>query len=90
LIVVDLNEMVEALEVARVAADPVDRAGGMVEVERLSGIAVVRAQMQGAGQDDCEDCGCQIPAARRAAAPWAIRCAPCQEVKDRKGRHRRG
>lgn len=86
----DMHEMAEALELARVAADPVDRAGGMVEVERLSGIAVVRAQMQGAGQDDCEDCGCQIPAARRAAAPWAIRCAPCQEVEDQKGRHRRG
>lgn len=86
----DMHEMAEALELARVAADPVDRAGGMVEVERLSGIAVVRAQMQGAGQDDCEDCGCQIPAARRAAAPWAIRCAPCQEIEDQKGRHRRG
>lgn len=86
----DLNEMAEALELARVAADPVDRAGGMVEVERLSGIAVVRAQMQGAGQDDCEDCGCQIPAARRSAAPWAIRCAPCQEIEDQKGRHCRG
>lgn len=86
----DLSEMAEALELARVAADPVDRAGGMVEVERLSGIAVVRAQMQGDGQDDCEDCGCQIPAARRAAAPWAIRCAPCQEIEDQRGRHRRG
>ena len=86
----DLNEMAEALELARVAADPVDRAGGMVEVERLSGIAVVRAQMTGEGQDDCEDCGCQIPAARRAAAPWAIRCAPCQEIEDQKGRHCRG
>ena len=86
----DFNEMAEALELARVAADPVDRAGGMVEVERLSGIAVVRAQMTGEGQDDCEDCGCQIPAARRAAVPWAIRCAPCQEIEDQKGRHRRG
>ena len=86
----DFTEMAEALELARVAADPVDRAGGMVEVERLSGVAAVLAQMQGAGQDDCEDCGCQIPAARRAAAPWAIRCAPCQEIEDQKGRHCRG
>jgi RNA polymerase-binding transcription factor DksA len=86
----DLNEMAEALELARVAADPVDRAGGMVEVERLSGVAAVLAQMSGKGQGDCEDCGCQIPAARRAAAPWAIRCAPCQEIEDQKGRHCRG
>lgn len=87
---VDLNEMAEALELARVAADPVDRAGAAVEVERLSGIAVVRAQMQGAGADECEDCGCEIDPRRRAAAPWAIRCAPCQEIEDQKGRHRRG
>lgn len=86
----DFTEMAEALELARAAADPVDRAGGMVEAERLTGIALVRARMAGAGRDDCEDCGYQIPAARRAAAPWAIRCAPCQEVEDQKGRHRRG
>ena len=85
-----INEMAEALELARIAADPVDRAGGMVEGERLSGVAAVLAQMSGKGQDDCEDCGCEIPPARRAAAPWAIRCAPCQEIEDQKGRHRRG
>ena len=86
----DLNEMAEALELARTAADPVDRAGGMVEAERLSGIATVCARLQGEGQDDCQVCGCDIPAARRAAAPWAIRCAPCQGIEDEKGRHRRG
>ena len=86
----DFTEMAEALELARTAADPVDRAGGMVEVERISGIATVRARMAGEGQDDCQVCGCDIPAARRAAAPWATRCAPCQGIEDEKGRHRRG
>ena len=86
----DFAEMAEALELARTAADPVDRAGGMVEAERLSGIATVCARLQGEGQDDCQVCGYQIPAARRAAAPWATRCAPCQEIEDQKGRHRRG
>ena len=86
----DLNEMAEALELARTAADPADKASASATLAELGGVALVRAQMTGEGQDDCEDCGCQIPAARRAAAPWAIRCAPCQEVEDEKGRHRRG
>ena len=86
----DRTEMAEALELARTAADPADKASANATLAELGGVALVRAQMQGAGQDDCEDCGCQIPAARRAAAPWAIRCAPCQGIEDEKGRHRRG
>jgi RNA polymerase-binding transcription factor DksA len=85
----DLNEMAEALELARTAADPADKAAASATLAELGGVALVRAKMTGEGQDDCEDCGCQIPAGRRAAAPWAIRCAPCQEVEDEKGRHRR-
>ena len=86
----DLNEMAEALELARTAADPADKAAANATLAELGGVALVRAQMQGDGADECESCGCEIPAARRAAAPWAIRCAPCQEIEDQKGRHRRG
>ena len=28
--------------------------------------------------EDCEDCGEEIPAARRKAAPHAVRCIECQ------------
>lgn len=48
--------------------------------------AAIRASLQGEGQDECEDCMEPIPAARRAAMPSAIRCAPCQHVEDLRGR----
>lgn len=48
--------------------------------------AAIRASLQGEGQDECEDCMEPIPAARRAAVPSAIRCAPCQGIFEAKGR----
>ena len=47
--------------------------------------AAIRASLQGDGQEYCEECGCEIPEARRAVIN-AIRCAPCQEVAEAKGR----
>ena len=29
---------------------------------------------------DCDECGIKIPLARKAAAPWAIRCIDCEEM----------
>lgn len=43
-------------------------------------------QTAGKGQDWCEDCGEDIPQERRAAAPWAVRCVPCQEIKELRAR----
>ena len=48
--------------------------------------AQIQASLQGEGQDWCEECGVDIPEARRAAIPNAIRCAPCQQVAEAKGR----
>lgn len=48
--------------------------------------AAIQASLQGDGQEECEDCLAVIPAARRAAIPNAIRCAPCQQVSEAKGR----
>lgn len=48
--------------------------------------AAIRASLQGEGQDWCEDCGEDLTPERRKAAPWAIRCAPCQGVFEEKGR----
>ena len=86
----DFTEMAEALELARTAADPADKAAANATLAELGGVALVRAQMQGDGADECQVCGCEIDPRRRAAAPWAIRCAPCQEIEDQKGRHCRG
>ena len=40
----------------------------------------------GTGSTDCEDCGEQIPAARRKALPTATRCVGCQEISDRENK----
>ncbi|WP_348826808.1 TraR/DksA family transcriptional regulator [Halomonas sp. RT37] len=40
-----------------------------------------------AGSAECEECGDEIPAARRQAAPWATTCIECQQIYERKGRH---
>ena len=85
-----MNILAEILEASRSAADEIDRADGVIEAERLSGVEAVRSRMAGAGRADCEECGCGIPEARRAAVPWAVRCAPCQEVVDARGRVLRG
>lgn len=39
--------------------------------------------LAGPGQAECEDCGIEIPAARRAANPAAIRCVHCQTAHER-------
>lgn len=36
---------------------------------------------------DCEDCGNEIPAARRQAAPWATTCIGCQSIRERNTKH---
>lgn len=33
--------------------------------------------------EDCEDCGEEIPLARRRAAPHAVRCIDCQTAFER-------
>jgi len=43
--------------------------------------------IRGAMDIDCEDCGCEIPAPRRAAAPWATTCIECQSIREEKRRH---
>lgn len=70
--------------------DWLDAAAERTQVETDKSIAAQRALVQGAGSDECEDCGCEIPADRRAAAPWAVRCIHCQEIEDGKKGVRRG
>lgn len=43
----------------------------------------IQRQLAQAGSADCEDCGDPIPDARRRAAPWAVRCTPCQSAFER-------
>lgn len=50
---------------------------------RDEGLSHIRAALQGAGCDECEDCDAPIAAARRTALPSATRCIECQEHHER-------
>lgn len=54
--------------------------------QREDAIADIRRSLRGQGQADCEDCGETISAARRQAAPFAIRCTHCQSRFELLGR----
>ncbi len=53
------------------------------ENEKNASIAATLAAMLRTGSADCDDCGCAIPEARRAAYPAARRCVSCQEQAER-------
>lgn len=76
----DYMEMTEALR----APDTLDRASVLAQLERDHGVSTIRAKLQGEGQDDCDECGVQIPAARRLAAPWAVCCVECASIRERR------
>lgn len=67
-------------------ADEVDICNDAILRAAEERTAAIRASLLGDGQDECEDCLAVIPEARRAAIPNAIRCAPCQQVSEAKGR----
>lgn len=59
-------------------ADELDRAAGYSDRERDAGVARVRAQMgAGPAARECDECGDDIPQARREAVPGARLCVPC-------------
>lgn len=57
----------------------IEQAEARVARERDLKLGAVSALVGGTGAADCKDCGSEIPAARRAAAPWSDRCFTCQE-----------
>ncbi len=59
-----------------------DLADERAEQEREAGLASARAALSKTGRDDCEDCGCTIPHARRLAYPCATRCVDCQQAHE--------
>ncbi|UYF99365.1 TraR/DksA C4-type zinc finger protein [Halomonas sp. GD1P12] len=70
-------------------ADNADRAADITQ-QSLDATLARRAQLaQPAPHDECVDCGYEISAPRRAAAPWATTCIECQgirELKNKQGR----
>lgn len=75
-------EITEAFNQARTAPDVTDRATGLEEADRIGGVALVRERLQGQGAEECEECGIEIPRARREAAPWAVCCVECQGLRE--------
>lgn len=56
----------------------------LAEEERDAAIGRVLAAVTGMGSPICIDCGDEIEPARRAAAPWAVRCVSCQQDFERR------
>ena len=80
----DYMEITEAFHQARTAPDVTDRATGLEEADRIGGVAMVRERLQGQGAEECEECGIEIPAARRKAYPSAVCCVECQSIRERR------
>lgn len=55
-----------------------------VEIATRASVARVQAEVSGQGGGTCDDCGEEIEAARKVAAPFARRCVGCQEVRERR------
>ncbi|KZX56689.1 TraR/DksA family transcriptional regulator [Stutzerimonas frequens] len=86
----DYMEMAAAFEQARTAPDVTDRASGLEEADRIGGVALVQARLQGQGAEFCLACDGAIPAKRRAAATWAQRCISCLDDHDKREARRHG
>lgn len=83
-------EITEAFNQARTAPDVTDRASGLEEADRIGGVALVQARLQGDGRPDCLDCGEDIPKPRREAVKNAVRCKECQDDHDKREARRNG
>lgn len=70
-------------------ANNIDRAAEITQQNLEAALANRVRIAKPAAHDECIDCGYEIPAARRQAAPWAATCIECQgirELKNKQGR----
>lgn len=68
-------------------ADCADIANDIMERRMANTIAANRVPAAQASNSVCHECGDEIPAARRKAAPWATTCVECQSILEEKRRH---
>lgn len=69
--------------------DVTDRASDVEEATREAAIAAQLAlarQSVGASATHCEDCGTDIPEARRVAQPGVLLCVDCKSIQERMSR----
>lgn len=67
-------------------ADNADRAAVTIQQSLEATLARRATLATQATNDECTDCGYEIPAARRQAAPWATTCIECQGIREQKAR----
>lgn len=65
-------------------ADNADRAAELMEHRMATALRRRTAEPPPNSDPECDDCGEDIPAARRKALPWAARCVECQTVYERR------
>lgn len=70
-------------------ADNADRAAVTIQQSLEATLARRATLATQATNDECTDCGYEIPAARRQAAPWATTCIECQGIRELKSRQNR-
>lgn len=70
-------------------ADKADIANDLMEL-RLEQVLQSRpewVEIKGVVVGECDDCGEEIPTARRQAAPWATTCIECQSIREGRSKH---
>lgn len=73
-------------------ADNADRATDLAQQhvdDALASRSFIGVDMAAAPGAECQECGTEIPNARRKAAPWAKTCIDCQEINERRQRYAR-
>lgn len=65
-------------------ADNADRATELMEHRMATALRTRQAPPPPNTDPECDDCGDEIPAARRKALPWAARCIECQTIHERR------
>lgn len=67
--------------------DQFDKASELEALARDKAIAFQRSKVkQGEAYEQCEDCGIDIPQARRAAIAGVKTCVDCQTVNEQQGK----
>jgi phage/conjugal plasmid C-4 type zinc finger TraR family protein len=56
------------------------------EQRTLSALLAKRTQYHGESAELCEDCGDEIPLARRRGVPGVRTCVSCQELREREAK----
>ena len=68
-------------------ADKADIANDLLEQRMAGAMERCRLPETRADNEGCEECGDEIPADRRKAAPWATTCIECQSIREGRSKH---